>query len=484
VTTILVSSAVLVGLATAPATARSAPALQPVVVELDGTADLGRLPTKPQPRREEVVRRLQLLARTAQAPLLTRLAQLQATGAVADIRPLWLDDTVALRATPAVVAELRARPEVRQLRADPVAVLPSAEPGVEAVGAPTLWAAGTDGAGAVVAVLDSGVDLQHPALAGRWRGGPHDWFDPTGTHAEPVDPTGHGTGVTSILVGGEGLGVAPGATFISAKIFDDSGATSESGIHAALQWALDPDGDPATADGADVVNGSWGFATPGCDLRFEPDLAALRAAGVLSVFSAGNTGPWPGSSISPANNPSALSVGAVSATDELWATSGRGPSACSGAGGYPDLVAPGVDVRAADLFGGYATVSGTSLATPHVTGGLALLLSGHPGASPDALEAAIRSSAHDLGVPGPDDAWTSWPPPRRSTPPHRRRLHPRRRHPRSCWCPRCARPPTRRVPRCSATTEPARACSSTGPTSASAAWTSSPSSASTRPPCC
>ena len=91
--------------------------------------------------------------------------------------------------------------------------------------------------------------------------------------------------------GGTAIGVAPDARWIAARVFNDAGQGSASAIHAALQWAVDPDGDPATDDGADVVNNSWAFGAPGCTLTFQPDLQALRALDVVPVFAAGNGGP-------------------------------------------------------------------------------------------------------------------------------------------------------------------------------------------------
>jgi bacillopeptidase F len=265
--------------------------------------------------------------------------------------------------------------------------------------------------------MDTGVDVLHPDIGPKYRGGDNSWFDPHGQHATPYDAKGHGTWVMGVLVGGEAggtaIGVAPGAQWIAVKIFNDSDTAALSAIHLGFQWLLDPDGDPGTDDAPDVVNNSW-YLQGGepCDLEFADDIAALVQAGIAVVFSAGNTGPAPDSSVSPANNPGSLAVGAVGPGSEglvVADSSGRGPSACGGGGTYPRLAAPGAGVRTADLtLGGifpnsYATVGGTSFSAPHVAGGLALLKSAFVNASPAELQAALEAGAADMGPIGPDN---------------------------------------------------------------------------------
>ncbi|MEO8108124.1 MAG: S8 family serine peptidase, partial [Actinomycetes bacterium] len=144
----------------------------------------------------------------------------------------------------------------------------------------------------------------------------------------------------------------------------------------------------------------------GCDLSFQPDVQALRAAGIVPVFAAGNFGGGSSTSVSPANYPEALSVGAVSNTDVLYSSGSRGPSTCGGRSRvFPDIVAPGVRVVTADRYGLYQTASGTSMAAPHVSGALALLLGASPALAPGVQEDALLASAFDLGTTGPDDTY-------------------------------------------------------------------------------
>ena len=146
------------------------------------------------------------------------------------------------------------------------------------------------------------------------------------------------------------------------------------------------------------MNASWNRAGGGCDREFADDLRNLRAAGILPVFASGNDMH----DASPANDPSAFAVGSVDGAGALGAGSGRGPSACARSV-YPRLVAPGVGIETTDLFGLYGAQSGTSVAAPHVSGALALLLSRFPGTSAQRQEAALEATAVDLGTRGPDD---------------------------------------------------------------------------------
>jgi subtilisin family serine protease len=144
--------------------------------------------------------------------------------------------------------------------------------------------------------------------------------------------------------------------------------------------------------------------------EFEPDVQALQAAGIAAIFAAGNSGQSVPSSISPANYPESFAVGAVDETFTIASFSSRGPSACDNTI-YPDVVAPGVNIRVADLtFGGfipdsYVNASGTSFSSPHVAGTMALLLSAFPDISIPELEQVLKISALDLGLTGSDNIY-------------------------------------------------------------------------------
>ncbi|MGA8893469.1 MAG: Ig-like domain-containing protein [Anaeromyxobacteraceae bacterium] len=397
------------------ATLRALPpsAQMTVIVRMQGQADLRGLDGLPRAeRRAGVIGALRARSEADQAGLRTRLRQHETQGAVSRFEPFWILNGLSVTASPAVIRELAARADVAAITPDDLALVPSGVPAgppewnVAAIQAPELWALGFLGQGAVIAILDSGVDVTHPDLAPRFRGGAGGWFDPYGQHASPYDRTGHGTWVAGAAVGGDAggttIGIAPQATFIAARIWADNGSATATAIHRVFQWVLDPDGNGSTADAPDVVNASWAYGTPGCNLEFQADLRALRGAGIVPVFAAGNFGPGSGTSVSPANYPEALSVGALDAGGAVAFDSGRGPSACGGAT-YPSVVAPGVEVRTSDLYALYTVVSGTSLAAPQVSGALAVLLGAHPVASGAQAEAALLQTARDLGIAGADN---------------------------------------------------------------------------------
>ncbi|MEZ5409254.1 MAG: S8 family serine peptidase [Acidimicrobiales bacterium] len=403
-----------------------------VVVELADQPVLpdGRGRTRGQ-RQREVVQSLRSHTDRTQAPLRTQLLRRRAQGTVDAIEPLWISNSLVVTARPSVIEWLSTRPEVAAITPNAIDIVPTAisapaglstpaaagaaptapaEPNVAAIGAPAVWADGATGQGVVVASLDSGVDVTHPDLASRWKGGAGAWFDPYGQKAAPGDTTGHGTQTMGVILGGgtggTTVGVAPDAHFIAARVFDNAGNATVAAIHQAFQWALNPDGDTTTADAPAVVNNSWAFGSTGCNLEFQPDVQALRAAGIVPVFAGGNFGSSAGSSVSPANYPEALAVGAVDNAGSIYASSSRGPSACGEAPAtYPELVAPGTRIWTTDLNGLWSERDGTSLSAPAVTGALALLLSTSAAPTPGEAEAALLASTVDLGPAGPDNTF-------------------------------------------------------------------------------
>jgi serine protease AprX len=338
---------------------------------------------------------------------------------VRNTKSLWLINAIAVTAKVPVILKLAEYPDIAEVRLDYTLHMPqtqyalAGEPqwNINKINAPQLWNLGFTGQGIVVANMDSGVDLDHPDLNSRWRGGENSWYDPHGEHNTPYDNDGHGTQTMGIMVGGDAggtaIGVAPDANWIAAKIFDDSGDANVSDIHLGFQWLLDPDGDPNTDDAPHIVNNSWEIRNHinECLLDFYDDIQLLKTAGIAVVFAAGNSGPSPSSSVSPANYDNSFAVGSVDDSNVVGLTSSRGPSPCY-LDFFPQVVAPGQGVKTSDLsFGGlplYAHVDGTSFAAPHVSGAMALLLNAFPDFSVSQLESTLLLSAVDLGSPGSD----------------------------------------------------------------------------------
>ncbi len=262
------------------------------------------------------------------------------------------------------------------------------------IGAPAAWAAGFNGAGVKVAVLDTGADLDHPDLEGRVSQAVS--FVPGETAR---DGNGHGTHTVS-TVGGSGSasggaerGVAPGADLLVGKVLADEGYGEDSWIIAGMEWAA--------GQGARVISMSLGGSSPsdGSDPLSQAVNRLTEQTGALFVVAAGNTGSE--ASISaPGAADAALTVAAVDSDDQMAYFSSMGPRI----GDYalkPDIAAPGVDILAAKAggtadSGWYETMSGTSMATPHVAGAAALLAQQHPQWKAAQLKDALMSTSRQL----------------------------------------------------------------------------------------
>lgn len=258
------------------------------------------------------------------------------------------------------------------------------------VGAPEAWEGGLSGAGVDVAVLDSGIDADHPDLRGQVTAAE----DFTGS-GSTGDPNGHGTHVASVVAGtgaaadGARRGVAHGARLLNARVLDDEGRGQSSWVIAGMEWA--------TGQGAEVANLSLGAQPGRGDDLVSLALDALTAdTGTLFVAAAGNSGPFGGTVQSPGIAGSALTVGAAVPTGRPAHFSSVGPTL----GTYrakPDLMAPGSGITGARAGGGtadpYTTMDGTSQATPHVAGAAALLLEKHPDWSWQRVKTALMTTA-------------------------------------------------------------------------------------------
>ncbi|MFG2600018.1 S8 family serine peptidase [Streptomyces sp. NPDC048462] len=270
------------------------------------------------------------------------------------------------------------------------------------VHAPEAWAAGYDGKGTKVAVLDTGVDSAHPDLTDRIASSKN-FTDSPATD----DKVGHGTHTAS-TAGGSGAasdgrqkGVAPGTSLLIGKVLDDRGSGLDSWIIAGMQWAVDQQ--------ADVVSMSLGNPTVGdcTDPVAEATGRLSQDTHTLFVVAAGNAGPGAETVSSPGCVPGVLTVGAVDHDDTTAPFSSRGPVAVTHTL-KPEIAAPGVGISAASAGGrgvyAYRTMSGTSMATPHVAGAAAVVRQAHPDWTAQQIKAALVSSARTGGkVAGADE---------------------------------------------------------------------------------
>lgn len=250
------------------------------------------------------------------------------------------------------------------------------------------------GNGIVVAVIDTGIDGKHPALAGKVIGG-YDFVD---DDADPMDDHGHGTHVAGIIAAESApvTGVAPGVRLLAYKVLNAQGRGTTSGVIAAIERALDPNGDGNPADHAHIANLSLGD-------RGRPDDLLARAvdravaAGMVVVAAAGNDGNFHRIG-SPAGAARAITVGSSGIEEDeavLSYFSSRGP-ATGNAAIKPDVIAPGQRIVSTWLSHGYNEASGTSMAAPYVSGLAALLLEEHPGWTPDRVKSALATTARPV----------------------------------------------------------------------------------------
>ena len=420
-------------------------------------------------RRAAQISRLKAAAVDGQRGVLEVLRAAEAAGRAARIRPLWLTSVVGVDATPDLVRAIAARPEVEHVnwnpkvdvslgnrtavsRLDADVEVSEADPqeiecGTGSMRAPEVWSTlGITGAGAVVAVIDTGVCYAHPDIVNQIWVNPgedldHDgvvmdlgdangidddgngfvddfigWDFDVGDNNPDDDVEGHGSHCAG-SVGGDGssgtqAGVAPDVKIMPVRV----GVTfaDEVDVWSAMQYAA--------ANGADAISMSLGWPH-----GQNPDRATWRSnadstinLGTAMVVAAGNegSGSEPDNVRTPGDVPRVITVGAVDCEDLVAGFSSRGPVTWSSVPPYgdypfppglvkPDVAAPGVDTKSHSFCSGYTFLSGTSMATPHVAGAVALMVSADPGLTHDAVKSTLESTAVELGAPGKDNEYGS-----------------------------------------------------------------------------
>ncbi|MBR4392083.1 MAG: S8 family peptidase [Bacteroidales bacterium] len=408
-----------------------------------------------QEQRTFVIETLKQQASRSQYDLLECLEELQHQGAVDDIESFWLVNGISCGATEEAIRFLERHPDVMTLyrveeaqwifedEATPVTRGNGREitQNLLQVNAPQVWEQGFTGAGVLIALIDTGVRLDHADLEGRlWDGGseyPNHGYDFYYHDNDPSDDRGHGTHVAGTICGtgvsGTQTGIAPGATIMALKAFNSEGVGDETHWVAAMQFALE--------HGADVMNMSLGRPQPNAAQKLMMRQASdnTLAAGVVVAACAGNLRqmqfmvPPPNNIYTPGDCPPphlhddqlvnsgglscVISVGAIDYDHTIAPFSSQGPSQWTDVTAYndypyasgsateiglirPDLCAPGVQIKSLDYHttSGYTLMDGTSMATPLVAGAIALMLSKNPDLTPAQIDEILEHTAVPLSA--------------------------------------------------------------------------------------
>lgn len=401
--------------------------------DLSGAADLDSKVAKGQ----YVFDQLTQVAQKTQGPLVQFLTERKV-----EFKSFWIQNMIILTLDSQLLAELVNRPEIDHIEylypvyTDPVDEFPvygpsqteglenpeAVEWNITRVGAPDVWAMGITGEDVVIGDLDTGVQWDHPALINQYRGnlggGSYDhnynWYD-GGFTTVPTDYDTHGTHTMGTIVGDDGasnqIGVAPGAKWIACPGI----GSPYVGPFECFQFFLAPtdlQGDnPNPSLAPHVINNSWSSA----GTNFHPAIQALTAAGIFFAKSAGNTGSACGTVTNPGQWPEVTATAAFANGDTIASFSSRGPVQI----GYdtfvkPDIAAPGVAIRSAMPGSGYQNMQGTSMAAPHITGAVALLISSNPDLAGkiDILQMLLKTTAEPKVstqcapyVDVPNDVW-------------------------------------------------------------------------------
>jgi len=367
--------------------------------------------------------------------------------AIESAERFWLVNTLLVTGDSAKLQSLASDPQVSAIKANSLlrfktpiiefgaahdeqmgpSAIRAATPGQVLTGATQLWALGIKGAGVVIAGEDTGYAWQHPALLSKYRGWNgtvaehnYNWFDGIADNSlgtggscginslQPCDDGSHGTHTMGTMVGDDGaaeqVGAAPDSKWIGCRNMNQGDGRPSTYLRC-MQWMLAPTdltgANPDISKTPHVVNNSWGC--PPSETCTVPDVlqagvANLRAAGILFVAAAGNSGNGGCGTVSdpPAIYPETFTVGNITLQSSMNSGSSRGPVTVDGSNRRkPDVSAPGTSIRSSIPPASYASFSGTSMASPHVAGAAALLMSAFPALKrdPDAVEALLERTA-------------------------------------------------------------------------------------------
>lgn len=384
--------------------------------------------------RKEIVNESKELAKSTQASILEILKNEKNKGNVKSYESFFIINCVNLVARKSVIVELAKRDDVEKIIENKVIKVEKPEKNeiirmsrsaydihipwnLEAINAYKAQRYTKDcNNEVVVGIIDSGVDSTHRAISKNYRGNDsslaaYSWYNTItgkdGSQEKPYDDRGHGTHVCGTILGSKEnalLGVAPKAKWIGVKVFDQDGETDNVKLLKAGQWIMAPNGDPTKAP--KVVNNSWGGNSN--DGFFQEIVKKWREAGIFPVFSAGNVGPFndggDDSIGTPGAYPESYAVGAIRKDEHIAKFSLRGKSSYTNKI-KPDIVAPGVNILSCIPGEKYTIYTGTSMAAPHVTGVIALMLQVNPNLTVDQIENILNETA----LPLKDEYYTTTP---------------------------------------------------------------------------
>jgi serine protease AprX len=366
--------------------------------------------------KENAVSELKNRASTSQQALANLLKEEKSRGKADKIKQFWIVNAIAVEASPELIEILSMRDDVERIGLDAelrimddfsVQVsqgqIDNATSEIRRINTTKVWDLGIDGTGINVSVIDTGINASHPDIAGRVIKG----YDFVNNDGNPADDNGHGTHVAG-TVGGNGslgttTGVAPNVSLFGVKVLDAGGSGYESNVILGIEWSV--------SNGANVISMSLGgdglWTTSNCDADAANFAMATAinnavASNIVVVAAAGNNASGVSS---PGCIQKSIAAGAVDSSDTIASFSGIG-AAMSDHG----VVAPGVSITSLDyLSNGYTDLSGTSMATPHVSGTTALLLhaANRQGTtlSPAQIKNIFNSTSIDLGDPGNDSTF-------------------------------------------------------------------------------
>lgn len=396
----------------------------------------------PQIRAYKVIIALQEKAASTQGALINFLEEKLTEREVFSYKTFWIANLIMVEAKADIINQIKNRADVSQMDIDAMLdwdkptqrgnitteEILSTEPGLKIVNADKLWALGITGSGRLLMGIDTGVRHTHVALNSRFRGNfvpmSQAWFDPSGS-TTPSDCDGHGTHTMGTMVGrstaGDTVGLAIDAQWIASNTLCTGGTSANI---SAFQWALNPDGNPSTtSDMPDAIGNSWydPDITNECTGIYKTTFDALETAGIAVVFSAGNAGSGTSTITKPKNiNTDETNVFCVANiqgslwlagnNDPIASSSSRGPSTCGGTGSLlikPEVSAPGTSVRSSYSTNdnSYSSLSGTSMACPHVVGAIGLLKQAFPTLTGKQIKLALYNTARDLGAAGEDNTY-------------------------------------------------------------------------------